>query len=408
MQMTIRIISIADLKPYDNNPRFNDEAVDVVAESIKEFGFKVPIIIDKNYVIVAGHTRLKAATKLGLDSVPCVIADDLNDEQLKAFRLVDNKTHEFATWDQDKLLLELESLSMDMIKFGFDDLELAMDKQVYDDDFDEEEELPEKPFTMNGDIYVLGTNRLMCGDATIPEDVDRLVDEQVVDMIFTDPPYNVDYEGTAGKIQNDKQEDNQFYQFLQASFDNMFRKVKTGGSIYVCHADTEGINFRVAYKTAGFKLAQVLIWVKNSLVFGRQDYHWRHEPILYGWKEGSAHHFIDDRTQSTVWEYNKPKSNDLHPTMKPLELVGKAIINSSRKGDVVLDLFGGSGSTMIAATQVDRSAYLMELDEKFADVIVKRYLRHTNSTDYCYLIRDGKKINLEDISDFKIEYSNIN
>lgn len=225
MQMTIRIISIADLKPYDNNPRFNSEAVDVVAESIKEFGFKVPIIIDKNYVIVAGHTRLKAATKLGLDSVPCVIADDLNDEQLKAFRLVDNKTHEFATWDQDKLLLELESLSMDMIRFGFEDLELAMEKQVYDDDFDEGQELPEKPFTMNGDIYVLGTNRLMCGDATIPEDVDRLVDEQVVDMIFTDPPYNVDYEGTAGKIQNDKQEDNQFYQFLQASFDNMFRKV---------------------------------------------------------------------------------------------------------------------------------------------------------------------------------------
>lgn len=185
-------------------------------------------------------------------------------------------------------------------------------------------------------------------------------------------------------------------------------KFKTGGSIYVCHADTEGINFRVAYKTAGFKLAQVLIWVKNSLVFGRQDYHWRHEPILYGWKEGSAHHFIDDRTQSTVWEYNKPKSNDLHPTMKPLELVGKAILNSSNKGDVILDLFGGSGSTMIAATQVDRSAYLMELDEKFADVIVKRYLRHTNSTDDCYLIKDGKKTNLEDISDFKIEYSNIN
>lgn len=211
----------------------------------------------------------------------------------------------------------------------------------------------------------------MCGDSTNTDDVKQLINDTLIDMIFTVPPYNVDYEGTAGKIQNDKQEDSEFYDFLYKVFTNMYESVKPGGSIYVCHADAEGYNFRKSYREAGFKLAQVLIWVKNSLVLGRQDYHWRHEPMLYGWKEGVAHYFIDDRTQDTIWEYNKPSSNNLHPTMKPLELVGKAITNSSKRGESILDLFGGSGSTLIAAHQADRKAYLMELDEKFVDVIVK-------------------------------------
>lgn len=391
---------IDELIVYENNPRNNDTAVDSVANSIKEFGFKVPIIIDKDNIIVAGHTRLKASLKLGLKEVPCIIADDLSDDQIKAFRLADNKTSELATWDFSKLEEELENIDMDMLQFGFEELDDSAPVNVSDDDFDVEEEIPEEPYSKLGDIYELGPHRVMCGDSTSSIDVKKLLNGDVVDMIFTDPPYNVDYEGTAGKIKNDKMEDNNFYLFLYDAFKNMFESIKPGGVIYVCHADTEGLNFRNAFKNAGFKLAECLIWVKNSLVLGRQDYHWRHEPILYGWKEGAAHYFVDDRTQDTIWEYNKPKKNDDHPTMKPLELVGKAISNSSRKNELILDLFGGSGSTMIASDQLQRKARLMELDEKFVDVIVKRYIKHTGNKENCYLIRNGKKTSIEYISDF--------
>jgi len=399
-------MKISDLVMYENNPRKNDNAVEAVANSIRSFGFKVPIIIDKNNVVICGHTRVKASKKLGMDEVPCVIADDLNEEQVKAFRLADNKVSELAEWDLDKLAEELQFIDMDMLQFGFEDLEESMERDVLEDEFNENEELPVNPYAKKGDIFVLGKHRLMCGDSTLVEDVAKLCDGKVADMIFTDPPYNVDYEGGTGmKIQNDKQKDADFFEFLTKAFNNMAANVKNGGSIYCCHADTEGINFRTAFKSAGFKLAECLIWVKNSLVLGRQDYHWRHEPILYGWKEGASHYFVDDRTQDTVWEYNKPKNNDLHPTMKPLELVGKAIKNSSKKGERVLDLFGGSGSTLIASEQIDRRALLMELDEKYVDVIVKRYLRFIQSYDDCYLIRDGVSIPLSTIEDYKVEFS---
>ena len=399
-------MKISDLVMYENNPRKNDNAVEAVANSIRSFGFKVPIIIDKNNVVICGHTRVKASKKLGMDEVPCVIADDLNEEQVKAFRLADNKVSELAEWDLDKLAEELQFIDMDMLQFGFEDLEESMERDVLEDEFNENEELPTNPYAKKGDIFVLGKHRLMCGDSTLVEDVAKLCDGKVADMIFTDPPYNVDYEGGTGmKIQNDKQKDADFFEFLTKAFNNMAANVKNGGSIYCCHADTEGINFRTAFKSAGFKLAECLIWVKNSLVLGRQDYHWRHEPILYGWKEGASHYFVDDRTQDTVWEYNKPKNNDLHPTMKPLELVGKAIKNSSKKGERVLDLFGGSGSTLIASEQIDRCALLMELDEKYVDVIVKRYLRFIQSYDDCYLIRDGVNIPLSTIEDYKVEFS---
>ena len=399
-------MKISDLVMYENNPRKNDNAVEAVANSIRSFGFKVPIIIDKNNVVICGHTRVKASKKLGMDEVPCVIADDLNEEQVKAFRLADNKVSELAEWDLDKLAEELQFIDMDMLQFGFEDLEESMERDVLEDEFNENEELPTNPYAKKGDIFVLGKHRLMCGDSTLVEDVAKLCDGKVADMIFTDPPYNVDYEGGTGmKIQNDKQKDADFFEFLTKAFNNMAANVKNGGSIYCCHADTEGINFRTAFKSAGFKLAECLIWVKNSLVLGRQDYHWRHEPILYGWKEGASHYFVDDRTQDTVWEYNKPKNNDLHPTMKPLELVGKAIKNSSKKGERVLDLFGGSGSTLIASEQIDRCALLMELDEKYVDVIVKRYLRFIQSYDDCYLIRDGVSIPLSTIDDYKVEFS---
>ncbi|MDG0889224.1 DNA modification methylase [Paracholeplasma manati] len=399
--MNIVMKKTSELIEYENNPRNNEAAIDAVAKSIEEFGFKVPIVITKDDVIIAGHTRLKASLKLGLATVPCIVADDLTEGQIKAFRLADNKTAELATWDFSKLESELASIEMDMSQFGFEDLESDVPDNATDDDFDPSEEISETPYTQKDDIYLLGNHRVMCGDATIKDSVDKLIEDDKVDLTFTDPPYNVDYEGTAGKIMNDKMEDNTFYLFLFQAFKNIFDHTKPGGAIYVCHADTEGLNFRNAYKNAGFKLAECLIWVKNALVLGRQDYHWRHEPILYGWKEGAAHYFIDDRTQDTIWEYNKPKKNEEHPTMKPLELCGRAIANSSRVGEIVLDLFGGSGSTMIASDQLQRKARLMELDERFVDVIVKRYIKHKRSSDDCYLIRNGEKISLSTIEDFQ-------
>ncbi len=395
--MKISDIAVEKLIPYANNPRDNDKAVDAVVESIKEFGFKNPIIIDKDYVIVAGHTRLKAALKLGLKVVPCIIADDLTEEQVNAFRLADNKTAELSDWNEEELLEELkkiESINMELFSFNLEDLEKELTGEAQDDDFNEDEELPITPTSQKGDIYLLGKHRVMCGDSTKKEDVDTLCDGRLADMIFTDPPYNVNYEGTAGTIQNDNMEDESFFNFLVSAFDNLYDHIKMGGSIYVCHADTEGLNFRNAFKQAGFKLAECLVWVKNALVLGRQDYHWRHEPILYGWKEGAAHYFVDDRTQDTVWEYNKPKNNDLHPTMKPLELVGKAISNSSRMHQAVLDLFGGSGSTLIACEQLERKSLLMEIDEKYVDVIVRRYIKFKGTHEGCFLLRGGEKIPL--------------
>jgi len=399
--MNIVMKKTSELIEYENNPRNNEAAIDAVAKSIEEFGFKVPIVITKENVIIAGHTRLKASLKLGLATVPCIVADDLTEGQIKAFRLADNKTAELASWDFTKLESELDSIEMDMSVFGFEDLESKVPDNATDDDFDPTEELTETPYTKKDDIYLLGNHRVMCGDATIKESVDKLIQDEKVDLTFTDPPYNVDYEGTAGKIMNDKMEDNTFYLLLFQAFKNMFDHTKPGGAIYVCHADTEGINFRTAFKNAGFKLAECLVWVKNALVLGRQDYHWRHEPILYGWKEGAAHYFIDDRTQDTIWEYNKPKRNEEHPTMKPLELCGRAIANSSRVGEIVLDLFGGSGSTLISSDQLQRKARLMELDERFVDVIVKRYIKYKGSSDDCYLIRNGEKIPVGTIEDFQ-------
>ena len=399
----IVLMKINEIIPYDNNPRLNDEAVDAVANSIKTFGFRNPIIVDKNNVIIAGHTRLLASKKLGLEHVPVIVVTDLSDDEVKALRLADNKTAEIAKWDMGKLGVELANINMDMLQFGFEDLINKLEKEVKEDDFDENEELPENPYAKKGDIFLLGNNRLMCGDSTDEETVNKLMDGKQADLVFTDPPYNVDISNADGlKIQNDNMKDSDFYDFLLKAFKNLFNHTKPGGSIYCFHADSEGLNFRKAFKEAGFKLAECLIWVKNSLVLSRQDYHWRHEPCLYGWKEGASHYFIDDRTQDTIWEYNKPKANDLHPTMKPLELVGRAIKNSSKQKDVVLDLFGGSGSTLIAANQINRNAYLMELDERYVDVIVKRYLRNVGTFEGCFLIRDGEKIALEGIKDYQV------
>lgn len=405
-------LSIDEIIPYENNPRKNDNAVDKVAESIKEFGFKVPIIIDKENIIIAGHTRYKAAKKLEIKKVPVIMAEDLTEEQVKAFRIMDNKSSEFATWDYESLLLEMESLkiedyNLELTGFDFNEIEGIMDKynpkEVEEDsDFNIEEQLEaiEKPKSQKGDIWLLGESKLLCGDSTVKEEVENLMGGRKANMVFTDPPYNVAYEGaTEDKltIQNDDMSSEEFYNFLSKVFNNYFEIMEEGAPIYVCHADSEGENFRRAYREAGLKLAECIIWVKNTFVMGRQDYHWRHEPILYGWKEGKAHYFIDDRTQDTVWEIPKPQRNGEHPTMKPLALCARGIKNSSKPKDLVVDLFGGSGSTLMAAVETDRICYTMELDERYTDVILLRYINQYGS-DNVYLIRDGKKIHYNEVN----------
>ena len=376
--MKIIQMPLSDLVPYENNPRINDHAVDAVASSIREFGFKVPIIVDKENVIVAGHTRLKAALRLGLDTVPVIIADDLTPEQVKAFRLADNKTAEMAYFDIGKLQIELAGIEdIDMAEFGFD-LELDTLNLSSESEAEPEYVVPAEPKSKYGDIYRLENHVLMCGDSTSEVDVGRLLNGAIVDLLLTDPPYNVDYVGSGGRtIANDAMDDGEYLEFLQSAFTNAARHLAEGGVYYIFHADTKSLLVQTAVNLAGLEVQQCLVWVKNTFTMGRQDYHWRHESILYGWKDGAAHYFIDDRTQDTVLEEDRPQRNDIHPTMKPVPLIKKLIANSSRTGDVVLDLFGGSGTTLIACEEMKRKCYMMELDPKYCDVIIDRWEQFT-------------------------------
>lgn len=379
--MDIINIALKDLKPYENNPRKNDDAVKYVAESIKEFGFKVPIVIDKDNVIVAGHTRYKAAKKLGMTEIPCIIADDLTDEQIKAFRLADNKVAEKAEWDFDLLNAELDDIiDLDMELFGFEDALQDDAEEAVEDEF--EVELPAEPKSKLGDIYQLGDNRLMCGDSTVLEDVEKLMGGVQADMLLTDPPYNVNYEGKTKdklKIKNDKMDNDNFRQFLIDAFSNADMVMKPGAVFYIWHADSEGYNFRGACFDVGWTVRQCLIWNKNSMVMGRQDYQWKHEPCLYGWKEGAGHLWASDRKQTTVINFDKPTRNDMHPTMKPIPLFDYQIKNNTKGGDVVLDLFGGSGTTIMACEQNGRRGYSMEYDPRYVDVIVDRWEKFTGA-----------------------------
>lgn len=381
--MNVQQVKIEKVKPYDKNPRKNKAAVDYVANSIKEFGFQQPIVVDKDMVVIAGHTRLKAAKKLKLKEVPVVIADNLTEEQVKAYRLADNKTAEKAEWDFDLLtdeLLSLQELDFDMEQFGFD-FDFSEDEEAVEDD-NWEADVPEEPISKRGDIWVLGRHRLMCGDSTDAADVALLMDGNKADMLLTDPPYNVDYTGKASeletrKIENDKMEDSAFQDFLTSAFSNAAENMKAGGVFYIWHADSEGLNFRVACKKAGFQVRQCLIWNKNAMVMGRQDYQWKHEPCLYGWKDGASHLWASDRKQTTVLDFEKPQKNNLHPTMKPIKLFDYQIKNNTKGDDIVLDLFGGSGTTIMAAEQNGRRGFVMEYDPKFVDVIVDRWEQFT-------------------------------
>lgn len=384
--MNIQKIKIESLKPAEYNPRKDlkpeDEEYQKIKKSITEFGYVAPIIINSNMTVIGGHQRLKVLKELGYTEVECVVVD-LDQEKEKALNIALNKIS--GDWDNDKLeelLAELKQtdIDMDITGFSFDEVDEIL-KDITgskEDDFDLDQALDEieEPISKRGDVWILGKNRLMCGDSTQKEDVMHLMNSQEADMLLTDPPYNVDYEGKTSealKIENDNMSETEFYNFLLDSFKNMFDSIKYGGSAYVFHADTEGLNFRNAFKSCGFKLAQCLVWVKNTFVMGRQDYQWRHEPILYGWKPGAGHYFVDNRKQSTVLEFDKPSRNAEHPTMKPVDLLVYLIKNSSKENDLILDLFGGSGSTLIAAEQTQRRCYTMELDPKYCDVIIKRW-----------------------------------
>lgn len=384
--MNIQKIKIEKLKRAKYNPRKElkpeDEEYKKLEKSIDEFGSVLPIVVNYDMTVIGGHQNLTVLENKGHKEVFCNVVN-LNKTQEKALNIALNKIS--GEWDYDKLeslLAELKEtdIDIDVTGFSFDEVDDIL-KDITgskEDDFDVDQVLNEieEPTSKPGDVWILGRHRLMCGNSTQKEDVMRLMNKQDADMLLTDPPYNVDYEGktsAALKIENDNMNETEFYNFLIDAFRNMFESVKCGGVIYVFHADTEGLNFRNAFKAVGFKLTQCLVWVKNTFVIGRQDYQWKHEPILYGWKEGAGHYFVDNRKQSTVLEFDKPSRNAEHPTMKPIDMLVYLIKNSSKEKDIILDLFGGSGSTLIAAEQVNRKCYMMELDPKYCDVIIKRW-----------------------------------
>lgn len=376
--MEIIIKGIDEIRPYENNPRLNDGAVGAVAESIREFGFQQPIVVDRNGVIIAGHTRYKAAQKLGLTEVPVVVAENLTDEQVRAYRLADNKTGELAEWDFTALEEELAGIGeLDMSLFGFEPKEMKEPEEITEDDY--EEEPPEVPKARVGDIYQLGRHRLMCGDSTDVQSVQKLCQGQV-DLLLTDPPYGVDYTGKtkdALKIQNDAKTDEALRDMLADAFSAANVVMKPGAVFYIWHADSKSLVFRLACQMAGWEVRQVLIWAKNTMVMGRQDYQWKHEPCLYGWKEGAGHLWASDRKQTTLLEFDRPTKNKEHPTMKPVKLFDYQIQNNTKGGDIVLDLFGGSGTTIIACEQDGRCARVMELDPRYVDVIIDRWEKLT-------------------------------
>lgn len=371
---------------YARNPRKNEHAVPKMASLIKEFGFKVPVVARSDGSVVDGHLRLMAARHLGMETVPVVLADEWTEAQVKAFRIAVNKSAEFAEWDTAMLKLEVEDLKeldfdLELTGFELPELEDILGEGAGggtegQTDPDAVPEAQEEPVSRLGDVWLLGRHRLMCGDSTDAGSVALLMNGSNADLLLTDPPYNVSYEGATKDrltILNDSMDDEKFRSFLADAFKAADTVMKNGAAFYIWHADSEGYNFRGAVRDTGWMVRQCLIWVKNSMVLGRQDYQWKHEPCLYGWKDGAAHLWTSDRRQTTVLEFNKPNRNGEHPTMKPVELFEYQMLNSTNREAVVLDLFGGSGTTMIAAEKNGRSARLMELDPRYCDVIVRRW-----------------------------------
>lgn len=404
-EMQYYLADVSELIPYVRNARTHSEAqVAQIAASIREFGFLSPILVAEDNTILAGHGRLAAAQKLGLKKVPCVKENHLTETQKRAYIIADNKLSLNAGWDNELLaveLSELEGADFNVDLLGFDEAELSSifdaDKDVSDDDFDVEKELEEPCFSKTGDMWTLGKHRVICGDATKLETFKTLLEDTKVNLVVTDPPYNVNYEGSAGKIKNDNMENDKFYQFLFNSFVNMEQAMADDASIYVFHADTEGLNFRKAFQDAGFYLSGCCIWKKPSLVLGRSPYQWQHEPCLYGWKKKGKHKWYAGRKETSVWEFEKSKKNADHPTMKPIALLAYPIKNSSMTNSLVLDPFAGSGSTLIACEQTGRVCYAIELDEKYCDVIVKRYIEQVGNDKSVKVLRGGKEYSFTEV-----------
>ena len=399
----MQLVPLGKLVPYINNARTHSpEQLTKLRSSLREFGFINPVIIDRDYNIIAGHGRVLAAKEEGIMEVPCVFVDYLTEAQKKAYILADNRMALDAGWDEELLRIEIESLQgedFDVSLTGFEEQELADlfaiegDKAAKDDDFELSAALEKASFVERGDLWIVGRHRLLCGDATRTEDVERLMDGKKANLVVTDPPYGVSFKSSDGlTIQNDSMKDEEFYTFLLTAFQCMAEHLENGGSAYVFHADTEGLNFRKAFIDIGFHLAGVCIWVKNSLVLGRSDYQWQHEPVLFGWKKGGKHSWYSDRRQTTIWNYDKPKRNKNHPTSKPLDLLGYPICHSSQENAIVLDTFGGSGSTLMACEQLNRICHMMELDEKYASVILRRYVEDTGDKENVYVIRGDEQI----------------
>ena len=398
----MQLVSIDKLIPYVNNARTHSkEQINKLRSSLREFGFINPVIIGRDYGIIAGHGRVMAAREEGINEVPCVFVDHLTEAQKKAYIIADNRMALDAGWDEEILRVEIEALqaeAFDISLTGFGEDEISdlfgSDKtDVEDDDYDLTAALEKAAFVEKGDVWVVGRHRLVCGDATNEDDVATLMDGKRANLIVTDPPYGVSFKSTSGlTIKNDSMKDEEFYNFLYKSFANMVAHTESGGAAYVFHADTEGLTFRKAFIDAGFHLAGVCIWAKNSLVLGRSDYQWQHEPVLYGFLQNGKHRWYSDRKQTTIWNFNKPKRNENHPTSKPLDLLSYPIRNSSQENAIVIDTFGGSGSTLMACEATNRICYTMELDEKYASVILRRYVEDTGDADGVYVLRGDKRI----------------
>ena len=401
----MQLVDINKLIPYVNNARtHNAQQINKLRSSLREFGFINPVIIDCDFNVIAGHGRIMAAKEEGISKVSCVFVDYLTEAQKKAYILADNRMAMDAGWDEELLKVEIEALQaedFDLSLTGFDEKELAgffdTSDNAKEDDFDVDTELGKPPVTKTGDLWLLGNHRLLCGDSTKEESYALLMNGKKANLVVTDPPYNVNYQGTAGKIKNDNLENEKFYQFLFDAFTCMEKAMADDASIYVFHADTEGLNFRKAFADAGFYLSGTCIWKKQSLVLGRSPYQWQHEPCLFGWKKNGKHQWYSDRKQTTIWEFDKPKKNGDHPTMKPVPLLAYPIKNSSMSNCIVLDPFGGSGSTLIACEQTNRICHTIELDEKYCDVIVKRYIEQVGTAENVSVVRDGKTIRFDDL-----------
>lgn len=406
--MIIEKKKVSDLLPAKYNPRKDLQPDDLeykkLKRSLEQFGYVEPVIWNKvTGNVVGGHQRLKVLIDMGITEIECVVVE-LDEQKEKALNVALNKIS--GEWDMNKLaelLTDLDASDLDVTLTGFEGAELNKilnaDKDAQDDEFDVEDELKKPAVTKRGDLWLLGRHRLVCGDSTKSETFDTLMDGKKANLVITDPPYNVNYEGSAGKIKNDNMEGGAFYQFLLDAFVNTEGAMDSDASIYVFHADTEGLNFRRAFADAGFYLSGCCIWKKQSLVLGRSPYQWQHEPVLYGWKKKGKHLWYAGRKETTIWEYDKPKRNGDHPTMKPIPLLAYPIKNSSMANSIVLDPFGGSGSTLVACEQTDRICYTVELDEKYCDVIVKRYIEQAGTSDDVSLVRDGVTLTYRDVTD---------